>query len=176
MKVLVGTKNPGKIEAVKIAFDKYFDDVDIEGIKVESNVSDQPINDEIVQGAKNRVENLKEYAKENKIDADYYVSVEAGITNAFGEWIDFNFVVIENNKGLQSVGVSQGFEIPDRYMDEIKEKSLGVVMDKIFSGNELSKGAGGISKLTKEQVTRIEIVSNGVVMALIKHINGDLWK
>ncbi len=176
MKVLVGTKNPGKIEAVKIAFDKYFDDVEVEGIKVSSDVAEQPINEEIAQGAKNRIKNLKEYANENNIEADYYVSVEAGITNCFGEWIDFNFAVVEDSKGLQSVGVSQGFEIPDRYMDEIKEKSLGFVMDRIFSGNELSKGTGGISKLTKEQVTRIEIVSNGVVMALIKHINGDLWK
>ena len=62
MKILIGTKNPGKIEGAKQAFEKYFDEVEIEGISVDSNVGDQPVNEEILQGAKNRVKNLKKYA------------------------------------------------------------------------------------------------------------------
>ena len=81
MKVLMGTKNPGKIEGAKKAFERYFNSVEIEGIPVNSDVGDQPINEEILQGAKNRVKNLKEYAKNNNIIADYFVSSEAGITN-----------------------------------------------------------------------------------------------
>ena len=34
MKILMGTKNPGKIEGAKLAFEKYFDNVDIEGIDI----------------------------------------------------------------------------------------------------------------------------------------------
>ena len=71
MKVLIGTKNPGKIEAAKRAFMKYFDDVEVEGIKVSSDVPDEPLNEDILKGAKNRVKNLKEYANENGIEADY---------------------------------------------------------------------------------------------------------
>jgi len=67
MKILMGTKNPGKIEGAKQAFEKYFDNVEIEGIPVSSNVGDQPINEEIFQGAKNRVKNLKDYATNNNI-------------------------------------------------------------------------------------------------------------
>ena len=63
MKILIGTKNPGKIEGTKRAFEKYFKDIEIEGILVHSNVPDQPVNEEIFQGAKNRVKNLKKYAK-----------------------------------------------------------------------------------------------------------------
>ena len=96
MKILMGTKNPGKIEGARQAFEKYFDNVEIEGIPVSSNVGDQPINEEIFQGAKNRVKNLKEYAKNNNIEADFYISSEAGITNLLGEWIDINAVVIED--------------------------------------------------------------------------------
>ena len=55
MKILMGTKNPGKIEGARQAFEKYFDNIEIEGIPVSSNVGDQPINEEIFQGAKNRV-------------------------------------------------------------------------------------------------------------------------
>ena len=176
MKILIGTKNTGKIEGVKRAFEKYFDNVEIEGISVNSEVGDQPINKEILQGAKNRVKNLKKYAKENQIKADFYISSEAGITNLLGEWIDINAVVIEDSKGLQSIGTSQGFPIPDKYIEEIKETELGKVMDKIFSGKELGKGKGGISFLTKNEVTRIDLTRNAFIMALTKYINDDLWK
>ena len=176
MKVLMGTKNPGKIEGARQAFEKYFDNVEVEGIPVNSDVGNQPVDKEIFQGAKNRVKNLKEYAKNNNIKADYFVSSEAGITNLLGEWIDINCVVIENIEGLQSVGTSQGFPIPDKYIDEIKETELGKVMDKIFSGKELGKGKGGISFLTKNEVSRIDLTRNAFVMALTKHINGDIWR
>ena len=58
MKILMGTKNPGKIEGARQAFEKYFDSVEIEGISVESNVGAQPVNEEILQGAKNRIKNM----------------------------------------------------------------------------------------------------------------------
>ncbi len=176
MKVLVATKNPGKIEGAKQAFEKYFNYINIEGISVSSDVGDQPINEQILQGAKNRVKNLKEYAINNNIEADFYVSSEAGITDLLGEWIDINAVVIEDSKGFQSVGTSQGFPIPDKYIDEIKETELGKVMDKIFSEKELGKGKGGISFLTKDEVSRIDLTRNAFIMALTKHINGEIWR
>lgn len=176
MKILIGTKNPGKIEGAKQAFEKYFDNVEIEGVQVSSNVGDQPINEEILQGAKNRVKNLKEYAINNNIEADFYISSEGGITNLLGEWIDINAVVIEDSKGFQSIGTSQGFPIPNKYLDEIKQTELGKVMDKIFNGKELGKGKGGINFLTKDEVSRIDLVKNAFVMALVSHINGETWK
>ena len=176
MKILIGTKNPGKIEGAKQAFERYFDNVEIEGIPVNSDVGDQPINEEILKGAKNRVKNLKDYAVNNNIEADFYISSEAGITNLLGEWIDINAVVIEDSKEFQSVGTSQGFPIPDKYIDEIKETELGKVMDKIFNGKELGKGKGGISFLTKNEVSRIDLTRNAFIMALTRHINEEIWK
>ena len=176
MKILMGTKNPGKIEGARQAFEKYFDDINIEGISVDSNVSDQPVNEEIFQGAKNRVKNLKAYAEKNNLEADFFIASEAGITDLLGDWIDINAVVIEDSKGFQSVGVSQGFPIPNKYIDEIKSTELGKVMDKIFSCKELGKGKGGISFLTRDVVTRIELTKNAFVMALTSHINGDMWR
>lgn len=176
MKILVGTKNPGKIEGAKEAFEKYFENVEIEGVTVSSDVGDQPINEEIFEGAKNRIKNLKKYAKENNLEVDFFVASEAGITNLLGgEWIDINAAVIEDKNGVQSVGTSQGFQVPDRYMDEIRATELGKVMDKIFKGHELGKGKGGISILTKDVISRIDLTRNACIMALIKHINGDIW-
>lgn len=176
MKILMGTKNPGKIEGARQAFEKYFDSVEIEGISVESNVGAQPVNEEILQGAKNRIKNLKKYANTNNIKADFYIASEAGITNLLGEWIDINAVIIEDSKGFQSIGTSQGFPIPDKYIKEIKQTELGKVMDRLFSGKELGKGKGGISFLTKDEITRIDLTRNAFIMALTRFINEDLWK
>ena len=176
MKILMGTKNPGKIEGARQAFEKYFDSVEIEGISVESEVGNQPFNEEILQGAKNRIKNLKKYANNNNIKADFYIASEAGITNLLGEWIDINAVVIEDSKGFQSIGTSQGFPIPDKYIEEIKQTELGKVMDRLFSGKELGKGKGGISFLTKDEITRIDLTRNAFIMALTRFINEDLWK
>ena len=176
MKILMGTKNPGKIEGARQAFETYFDSVEIEGISVESNVGAQPVNEEILQGAKNRIKNLKKYANTNNIKADFYIASEAGITNLLGEWIDINAVIIEDSKGFQSIGTSQGFPIPDKYIEEIKQTELGKVMDRLFSGKELGKGKGGISFLTKDEITRIDLTRNAFIMALTKHINEDIWR
>ena len=64
----------------------------------------------------------------------------------------------------------------EKYMPEIMETELGKVMDKLFDGENLGKGKGGISRLTHDVVTRIELTKNAFVMALIGHTNGDLWK
>lgn len=176
MKILMATKNPGKIQGAKEAFEKYFGNVEINGISVDSEVGDQTVNEEIFQGAKNRVKNLKKYANDNKIKADFYIASEAGITDLLGDWIDINAALIENSDGVQSVGISQGFPIPDKYIEEIKATELGKVMDKIFDGKELGKGKGGISYLTKNEVSRIDLTRNAFIMALIKYINGEIWR
>ena len=176
MKILIGTKNPGKIEGARQAFEKYFENVEIEGIPVASEVANQPVNEEIFQGAQNRIKNLKNYAKQNNLEADFYVASEAGITNLLGEWIDINAVVIEDAKGFQSVGTSQGFQIPEKYVQEIRETELGKVMDKIFEKEKLGQGKGGINLLTKGEVSRIDLTKNAFIMALISHINGEVWK
>ena len=176
MKLLIGTKNPGKIQGAKEAFEKYFNNIEIEGIAVDSEVGNQPFDKEILIGAKNRIKNLREYAKKNNIKVDYFLASETGITNMLGDWIDINIAVVEDNEGLSSVGTSQGFPIPDKYIDEIRKTELGVVMDKIFNGKELSKGKGGISFLTKNEISRIDLTRNAFIMALTKYINGDIWR
>ena len=72
MKVLIGTNNKGKVEGAKQAFEKFYENVEVVGISVDSGVSDEPVNDEIYQGASNRVNNLIKYAEDNKVEADFF--------------------------------------------------------------------------------------------------------
>ena len=46
MKALIGTANPGKIQGAKEALEVYYKDVEIDGYKASSDVSDQPVNEE----------------------------------------------------------------------------------------------------------------------------------
>lgn len=175
MKVLIGTKNPGKIEGARLALENYFEDVEVVGVPIESNVSDEPVNEETLQGAKNRVDNLIKYANENNIQADLYFAIESGISNQLGNWAIVNIAVIKDNAGHESFGVGPAFPVPERLVDSIIEKSLGTVMDELLKGHELSKGKGGISSLTRDVITRIDITKDAFVMALTKFIN-ECWK
>lgn len=171
MKVLIGTKNPGKIEGAVVALDNYFDDYVIEGISVSSGVSDQPVNEDIYIGARNRVDNLIMYADDNKIEADYFLGVESGITNLLGKWVIVNIAVIKDKDGYESWGMSPAFPVPDKYVDKIIDTNLGVVMDELFNEHDLNKGKGGISFLTDGVISRIDQTKEAFVMALIQHVN-----
>ncbi len=85
MKVLIGTNNQGKVKGAKQAFEKFYNNAEVIGIPVKSEVSDEPVNDEIYKGARNRVNNLIKYAKDNNIDADFFIGVESGITDKLGK-------------------------------------------------------------------------------------------
>ena len=176
MKVLIGTKNLGKIEGARRALNKYFKDIDIQGIPVESNVSEQPVNDEIYIGAKNRVKNLKKYAKDNNIEADLYLSIESGINDLLGRWMITNIAVIEDGGDFESYGASPSFPVPDRLVQDIINTDLSQVMNKVFEeDNERHNKGGGIQLLTHDKMTRIDLTEYAFIMALTKFINNN-WK
>lgn len=175
MKILIGTKNPGKIQGAKEAFESYFNDIEITGIPVSSDVSDEPVDLDIYQGAKNRVDNLIKYAKENNIEAEYYLGIESGITNLLGKWMIINVAVIKDKSGYETCGTSPAFPVPDKYVEEIIKTDLGQVMDRIFEKNDLRSSIGGISFLTHNVLDRIELTREAFIMALTGHIN-DIWK
>lgn len=177
MKVLIATKNQGKIEGAKQAFEEYFSEFEIEGISVSSEVSEQPINEEIYQGCKNRIKNLKKYADENKISYDMCLAIESGMQNCLGDWMITNIAIIEDKDSYQSVGTSPSFPVPNSKVEEIKEKGLSYVMDEVLGKDEQRHNQkGGIQLLTHNKITRIDLTKQAFIMALTKFINEDRWK
>lgn len=176
MKILIATQNKGKVEGAKRAFEKYFDNVEVVGISAPSDVPEQPVNDETFWGAKNRVKNLKQIAKENNIDADYFVAIESGMMNSLGSWMIVNIAVVEDKNGLESVSSSPGFPVPEKLVEKIKEIGLGQVMDNHFNESDLRSRGGGIQLLTHDVVSRIDLTEIAFEMALTKFINGEYWK
>ncbi len=54
------------------------------------------------------------YAKENNIDARYFLGIKSGITNLLGKWVIINIAVIKDEKGYESWGTSPAFPVPDK--------------------------------------------------------------
>ena len=177
MKILVGSKNPGKIEGVKVAFEKFYDDVEILGISVESEVCEQPVNAETMLGAKNRVKNLQKYASDNGINADYFVAVESGLIDICGDPAIVNCCYVEDSVGESSYGYSAGFPIPKGRFDDIKTKGLATVIDEIFDSSHGDGPIvhGGIQKLTNGAVSRIEFATSSTIMALTRFLHKE-WR
>ena len=174
MKVVIATKNQGKIEGASKALASYFSDFEIVGIPAPSNVGEQPVNEEIYIGAKNRVKNLKEYCKQNGIEAQLYLAVESGVYNSLGKWMVTNVAVIEDDKDFESWGTSPSFPIPDGFIDEIIATDLSQFTNKIFGeDNDRHNHGGAIQLLTKGKISRIDLNEFAFTMALIKFLNKE---
>lgn len=176
LKIIIATKNVGKIEGAKRAFERFFDHVDIVGIPASSNVAEQPVNEDTYLGAKNRVHNLKEYCRQQGIVADLYLGVESGIVKVCGKWTITNIAIIEDNDTFSSYGTSPSFPVPDSLVKQIIDTDLSQVMDKVFyEDKERHNHGGGIQMLTKGNVSRIDLTEYAFIMALTSYLNQDKW-
>ena len=88
----------------------------------------------------------------------------------------FKIAVIKDKNGYESFGTGPAFPVPDKYVKEIIDTDLGIVMDKIFNGNGLKNEKGGIAHLTKDVVTRYDLTREAFIMALTEFKNGDIWR
>ena len=77
VRIEIATKNPSKVKAITEVFKIYFENVSSKGTEVISGVPDQPINEDVFKGAKNRIEFLKKNLEEHNYD--YLVSCEGGL-------------------------------------------------------------------------------------------------
>ena len=98
MKVVVGSKNPVKIQATKEAFEKLWPKKNrsVIGLEVKSGVSDQPMSDEeSIKGASNRAKKALKTGK-----ADFGIGFEGGLHKIGEKWFDCGWVVVVNKKAL----------------------------------------------------------------------------
>lgn len=176
MKVLVGSENPVKIEAVKEAFEKYFDDVEVIGMPVESRVPPQPVNDETFIGAQSRAIHLKEMNGKNNLGADYFVGIEGGIAEEFGKWFAFGAICIMNKEGNKGTGTSPHFELPKQVAEQlISGTELGDVIDELTSTENSKQHSGAIGFFTNGVMDRKELYVYGLIVAMIPFLHEKLY-
>ena len=176
MKILVGSKNPVKIEAVKIAFSKYFSEVEVMGLEVDSNVPVQPVNEETFRGAQNRAENLRMINRERSLDAQFFAGIEGGIQQIYSRWFAFGCMCIMDEMGRTGFGTSSHFELPEEVSKRLLNgEELGDVMDQITGDENSKQKQGAVGYFTKGVIDRKELYVQGLNMALIPFLNKELY-
>jgi inosine/xanthosine triphosphatase len=173
MKIVIGSKNPAKVDAVREILQDYphLKDAEVVGIEVASGVPDQPRSiEEITGGATNR-------AKGAFADCDYSVGIESGvmkIPNTKSGYLEACAAVIYDGENYH-LGLSSGFEFPDKeIMRTVIEDNLTVAeaINKAGLTNDPHIGSqiGAIGILTKGRLDRKAYTKEALRTALI-HID-----
>lgn len=172
--VLVGSKNPVKVEAARSTLQALFPEQQIEcqGISAPSGVPDQPMTAEQTRlGAVNRVEYCKA-----KQQADYYVAMEGGVDEFEYGPCTFAYVVIASADTV-SVGRSAILPLPQQIFDALKQgEELGTVMDRLFDTTNIKQKGGAIGLLTNGLETRGSAYQQAMTLAMARFLHPALYK
>ena len=175
MKIVITSKNPVKINAVKYGFTTCFpkEQCIFESISVSSGVSDQPMSDEeAYTGAKQRVEQ----AIRDIPQADFWVGIEGGVDSSSGEMDTVAWVYIQNSSGKVGKGRAGTFVLPKAISDLINQgKELGEANDIVFNQVNSKQKKGIVGSLTKDIIDRTEYYNQPVIFALIPFLNPELF-
>lgn len=173
MKILLGSKNPSKKNAVKIALEKLnLSDCEIIVCEVASNTNSKPIGYEIIRGAENRNLALKEYAHGNKIEYDYLCSIEGGFSlDENGLPFVVTYCIVEDNIGKKSTGKSLGIRLTKTMFDYLKKGgSLNKIIEEIIQNENNKQSLGIMGYLTKGLYNRETVDSEAVISSLIPFV------
>lgn len=172
MKVVVASKNPVKIAAVKLGFEKMFpaESFVFEGISVSSGVPDQPMSDEeTLKGATNRAKNIQE-----ETDADYYVGIEGGLEKLGDGMEGFAWVVILS-KGKVGRAKTATYMLPLEVSKLVETgMELGHADDVVFKKTNSKQASGATGLLTNDVITRTLYYEQAVILALVPFLNSSL--
>lgn len=173
MKVVVGSKNPVKLNATRNVLKKIYNDLEIKTSEVDSEVPDQPFGlDETINGAINRAKNAFDDW------ADLSVGIESGLMetpNTITGYIDLQWCAIFDGDRV-TIGVSSGFEYPPMVINEVLNGfEVGDIMDKITGVENLGQKKGAVSRLSKDMLDRTENTEQCVLTAMIPRMNEEMY-
>ena len=174
-KIIVASKNPVKINAALLGFQKMFpkEKFEVLGVSVPSGVSDQPMNDtQTFTGALNRVKN----ASTQVPDADFWVGIEGGLELRGLDMEIFAWVVIKSTNKKFGKSRTGTFFLPPKVSELIKQgKELGEADDIVFGRTNSKQENGSVGILTHNIIDRIKYYVEAVILALIPFKNPKLY-
>ncbi|MFA6999944.1 MAG: inosine/xanthosine triphosphatase [Candidatus Paceibacterota bacterium] len=170
MKIKVGTKNKAKVDSVIEIIEEYphLKDSEVEGVNIESGVSDQPKSlEETINGAINRAKGIFS-------DCDYGIGIESGMMSvpmSKSGYMDVCVCAIYDGKECH-LGLSSAWEFPDTSVTDLIMKE-GLDMSQAINKAGMTKNEkigseeGAIGILTKGRMTRKEYTKQALRTALI---------
>lgn len=175
MKIAVGSTNPVKIQAAKETFEKLWPKKAwvVEGIKVSSGISDQPMSDEeSIKGATNRAKKAQK-----QLNADYGVGLEGGLQKIGKKWFDCGWAIVVDKKGTVGIASTVRAETPTKMIRLIKKgMELGDANDILFKKINSKQDVGHFGLMTNGVITRAAGYRDGLIMALTRFLHPELWK
>jgi inosine/xanthosine triphosphatase len=164
MRVVVGSTNPVKVDAVKAIFSSLYSTFELKGIDVDIEIPGQPFDvEESVRGAILR-------AKHALVKGDIGVGIEAGlveISQPITDYLDVHYCAIDDGEKV-TVGSSSGFEHPQSVLEEVRKgKTVGEAMEELSGINDIGTKEGAVGYLSKGHLTRFELCKQAVLAAMI---------
>ena len=142
MRVVVGSHNPAKIEAVHTAFEKMGLEANITGVDVETGVSAQPFTDEeTIEGAIHRAENSLN-AQDGEV-VDFGIGLEGGVVETpYGLFV-CNWGAVVSKDGVVGIGGGHRVQLPDTIAQELRDEENSVRLWTDGPAGTTSKEGGG---------------------------------
>lgn len=177
MKVVIASKSPVKIEASKRGFLAMFPHTDFifECVSANSGISDQPMSgEEIRNGSIGRVTHARELLPE----ADFYIGLEGGVENLYGELHNTGWVTVESKNNKRGHGRTLSFALPSEIrrliIDEGMEQSHAT--DKVLNKESTKMGTTGtLGPLSNNALNYSDWYTHAVIGALVPFLNEDLY-
>ena len=121
MKIGVTSKNKIKLNSVKDVYLPLANSFEIIGYEAKSGVGEQPVNEQTLLGARNRIEDVKNKAS----GLDRIISIENGIFWEDEKWLDKAVVILyEVNQNKENVAYSDSIFFPEKYVKRAQEKGF----------------------------------------------------
>jgi inosine/xanthosine triphosphatase len=174
-RVVVGSENPVKIDAVRAVLARCATPVVVHGVAVPSGVPDQPWgDDETRRGA------LARARAALVLDpvADLGVGLEGGVVREpDGGVRTCAWAAIVDRQGVTSSGGSLAMPLPPAVVALLDAGvELGHAMDTIVQASNIKQGRGAVGVLTGNLLTRQQAYEPLVTYALARWIAAGLWE
>ncbi len=174
MKIIVASKNPAKLEAVRQAFATVMPgrELHIEGLSVDSGVKEQPDSDEETrQGSINRASAARTACPE----ADFWVGLEGGLERISDQWLASAWMAVLDAQGRLGIARTPTLPLPPAVEALLKQGlELGEANDRVFATHNSKQKGGAFGLLTGGRMTRGGVYAQTLELAMIPLLN-PLW-
>ena len=173
MIVAVGSLNPAKIEAARLAFGALWPGAidGVRGFDVSSGVAAQPMTDaEAIRGARNRAARAIGLCQ-----ADYSVGIEGGVDQIDGSWFNSGWAVVIDRAGREGLGSTLRMQVPLALMELVLAgRELGDACDMVFGRSDAQRTEGFVSLMTGNAIHRTGALCDAVIAALTPFLHPAL--
>jgi inosine/xanthosine triphosphatase len=176
--ITVGSTRRPKLEAVREALailgPSLHDTArfDVAGVEVPSGVRHTPLSrEEIMAGARQRVESLRRIARENNESWRYFIGLEGGldiVRERAARWVFLeNWAYVADRSGRSAFGQSGAVLLPDPLVKRVVDEGveLAEAMDAFAGAQGIRDAQGAWGVLTRNRITRQDAIRVSVINA-----------